>query len=758
MKLSKKPREAAFNYIFQRPYTMIFAIAVLIINQALIEFQIGIGWLFNYLIWMTIIFLGTLHFLNLNNAQYKSSIKYFPMFAMRATVIFIVPAFAGFIISDIVKIGFLLSFILVTIIITLSLSIFGIRLPGYVKEKLDNRYEKSKDRILERSIKDPSWFWIFKRLLFNSVNYWFLSAAIFLWFIMSYKGMSDRKILLFVDGIVPSYDTLLMYLSIFSIQYFAIAMGCYILCSAYSYQAKSRLEKKLQKELITLFENKELITLCENITKEQIAEAIFLTKPFPTASTAIGRTKQGGLPNLPSHIEWPCRCIAEPRLLPFSISEEQVPKDAYPINIPLHFIAQIDCTELPNIDPDFPTDGMIFIFANLDEEMNWTVDDHENEGNWKVIYVADAPSSTAQRDPPGYPMAVLDRKQERLLGQLWDTPLTGRLLKEWPLLPIKVPTLPDIDLLDENEILHKIRSEGKIPMEIEDKQLLRVFRETAHDLECRMTKKALKPHFLQLFEIANYFENSGRNRRYISWTHIHRSYPEIREYYLQETFPAFGAMLYHYASSLGDYALRKGRKEKNHKPDDRVFNNRKSLPASDEQYLHTVEQALDWMKRAQSIGMVTEVSAETRAEFRAWIIDCLNIDSSNQENQDTPAGPSEVFYILLNALRSLFVRAANDPKIWQQIDISFQSILADEFAPYEGFLLPEDTVKYYYANYHQILGHLYTFQSLKHANLEGKVNIFQFIMQYEYQISFIIDREDLKKRNFDKVKTYGDGT
>lgn len=67
----------------------------------------------------------------------------------------------------------------------------------------------------------------------------------------------------------------------------------------------------------------------------------------------------GGVPSLPANLAWPCHRST---------------------GLPLHFLAQVDLSELPSTPlspggPQLPNQGMLFFFADLDEEMLWDADD-----------------------------------------------------------------------------------------------------------------------------------------------------------------------------------------------------------------------------------------------------------------------------------------------------------------------------------------------------------------------------------------------
>jgi uncharacterized protein YwqG len=71
------------------------------------------------------------------------------------------------------------------------------------------------------------------------------------------------------------------------------------------------------------------------------APAISLYRPYPPVELPHARSQPGGLPNLPA-TEWP-------------YGRNHDNGNA----VPLHFLAQIDCAELPRVDARLPTEGML---------------------------------------------------------------------------------------------------------------------------------------------------------------------------------------------------------------------------------------------------------------------------------------------------------------------------------------------------------------------------------------------------------------
>lgn len=94
----------------------------------------------------------------------------------------------------------------------------------------------------------------------------------------------------------------------------------------------------------------------------------------------------GGNPTLPKMIEWPYYC-----------SKYQ------PADVPMIFIAQIDCAQFPVIEdrPEIPRSGTLFFFYD-------PIFDSEHHGAGQVIYIDADLSDSAERRPPDLPQDEVD--------------------------------------------------------------------------------------------------------------------------------------------------------------------------------------------------------------------------------------------------------------------------------------------------------------------------------------------------------------
>lgn len=158
---------------------------------------------------------------------------------------------------------------------------------------------------------------------------------------------------------------------------------------------------------------------------------IRIHRPFPPPRTRTGRSKFGGLPTLPPGVEWPC-----------GRSFHQTGPQA----TPLHFMAQVDCAELPRVGDALPTSGMLFFFANMCDGGAWY--DQPPDDCRKVIYAPDVPAEQPLRMPPPDLPLIEPRADQWGLpygysnGHLPDDPLTGKVFFDWPMQFVAIDSYP----------------------------------------------------------------------------------------------------------------------------------------------------------------------------------------------------------------------------------------------------------------------------------------------------------------------------
>ena len=148
--------------------------------------------------------------------------------------------------------------------------------------------------------------------------------------------------------------------------------------------------------------------------------AVLLHRPYPPQKGKGVNSKFGGLPNLPLHFEWPRNEAGNA----------------------LHFLAQIDCAEIP-FDTALPKRGTLFFFAHENEEQLW--DFPKREGNSRVLYVADAIAAAPARQHPADLEPIGGGGYQS--GAWYDILSRGDNIPtvhiEWPIIPLPIATWPD---------------------------------------------------------------------------------------------------------------------------------------------------------------------------------------------------------------------------------------------------------------------------------------------------------------------------
>ncbi|MDJ0946532.1 MAG: DUF1963 domain-containing protein [Kiloniellales bacterium] len=148
-----------------------------------------------------------------------------------------------------------------------------------------------------------------------------------------------------------------------------------------------------------------------DMIETQAQPAIFLRRCWPIGAAWGGKSWLGGRPCLPAQLPWP-----------------RDPKQG----TALHFLAQIDCEDLPALDgaSPLPRDGRLLFFADLDEERLWSVDGEDRcREATRVIYVPKSEATSEERDPPEDTPDV-DHPFGRLTGPYADKGRKG--FAKWP--------------------------------------------------------------------------------------------------------------------------------------------------------------------------------------------------------------------------------------------------------------------------------------------------------------------------------------
>lgn len=163
-----------------------------------------------------------------------------------------------------------------------------------------------------------------------------------------------------------------------------------------------------------------------DLVDELSRPAVIAFRPYPPPRTPVGRSKVGGNPDLPVGTVWP-RTVSN--------------IGGIKAGMPLHFMAQIDLSELPWRPEDCPERGTLLFFARLDEEMVWGEDlSGDPHNDTRVIY--DPLSNGIRTPPPDDLIAIND--SYNLFDQDFSPPDLPvlRSYPEWPLVFSGFSTMP----------------------------------------------------------------------------------------------------------------------------------------------------------------------------------------------------------------------------------------------------------------------------------------------------------------------------
>jgi len=156
----------------------------------------------------------------------------------------------------------------------------------------------------------------------------------------------------------------------------------------------------------------------ELIMKKVEAPAVLAMRPYPPVDLPETWSQLGGLPILPAETDWPRASDGTP----------------------LHFLARIDCSELPEPRGALPDSGILQFFARLDEEMIWEgqafdysrVLHSATRAGRAVSPPADLPPIQGGQYSYDRGMRLPDEPQTRIYPS-W--PLTFKNIRTWPTEP-----------------------------------------------------------------------------------------------------------------------------------------------------------------------------------------------------------------------------------------------------------------------------------------------------------------------------------
>lgn len=412
---------------------------------------------------------------------------------------------------------------------------------------------------------------------------------------------------------------------------------------------------------------------------------LLLTRPYPATRAPDIRSRLGGLPNLPADVAWPRG-------------------RSYARDVPMHFLAQIDCSELPAIDPRMPEQGLLFFFAVNDEEQIWNTE--EPGERIRVLYAPDGSRLPPPRPAPADLPPIQDLEAS-------DTPhrpdwlLPGErgpvLHQAWPVVASRFDTWPDWGTYEDRPVTDYRLYQRRVGM-------LRAGAVVA------ATGLPTRSEYFPAWD-------TGFGQPFVLPGHGDSD---------RQDFPQLGIMIDRIARMVARHLLQ---------------------PALDPSS-GVLARAGQWVETARQIGPAGIPDDRTREAFRGWLSQLAD-----------PSAPSDLgFYLpslITKGLNAAIACAGGTDGIAGSIPPYFYNVLETGHLPFEQtkpahYVDCRDwTIE---ANVHQMLGHAPMLQSDSPDPESGPLCLLRLATDPGIELSFgdmgyatiWIDPADLQQRRFDR--------
>ncbi len=418
--------------------------------------------------------------------------------------------------------------------------------------------------------------------------------------------------------------------------------------------------------------------------------ALVLQRFYPPAAFPRVRSRLGGLPQLPDGMDWPVG-------------------ESYGEAAPMHFLAQIDCAELPRVDPDMPSQGMLFFFAMNDEEQIWDTD--EPQQRVRVLYAAEVAVDQHVRALPDGMRPILGEgpSDHAHRNPAWLLPEEDGpcVHVQWPLVARRMDTWPD---------------ELELPPGEEDRPHYEIY--PSRRDEMRLGAVVAATGLFPRADAATEWERPQSP----AWT-----FP-VQWLRYQTDFPQVGIIIDRLSRVIGN-ERRAGKRGKIDYADVRA-----------------------WVTRAAAIGLDEAPDDATREAFREWIIGQISDDFECMTLTDLGMGRA-----FTKGLLAAVAYAAGSPAAAARIPALMYRHLQDEHLPFDESLgtLPDGRKRCAETRVHQMLGHVPRLHGIV-PDVEGEgdaVCLLQLACDPTIdlvfgdcgQATFWLSREDLRSCRFDRV-------
>ncbi|HBS54837.1 MAG TPA: hypothetical protein DEA38_03800 [Stenotrophomonas sp.] len=422
----------------------------------------------------------------------------------------------------------------------------------------------------------------------------------------------------------------------------------------------------------------------------QRTPAIVLQRFYPPSAFPKVRSRLGGLPQLPDDLEWPVG-------------------ESYGEQAPMHFLAQIDCAELPRVDTDMPEQGVLFFFAMNDEEQIWDTD--EPQQRVRVLYAREVAVDQEVRALPEGMRPILDEgpSEYAYRNPAWLLPDEEgpRVHVQWPLVARRMDTWPDYLELPPGE---------------EDTPYYDVY--PSRLSEMRLGAAVAATGLFPRADAATEWERSTS----LDWT-----FP-VQWLRYQNDFPQVGIIIDRLARVIGNERRRGTRGEVDY------------------------ADVRAWVERAARIGWDEAPDDATREAFREWIVGHISDELGGLTLTDLDMGRA-----FTKGLLAAVAYAAGSPVAAARIPAMMYRSMQDEHLPFDesSRTLPDGRKRCAETRVHQMLGHVPRLHDVvpEVEGEGGEVCLLQLACDPAIELvfgdcgqaTFWLSREDLRNRRFDRV-------
>jgi hypothetical protein len=442
----------------------------------------------------------------------------------------------------------------------------------------------------------------------------------------------------------------------------------------------------------------------DSIMKQVETPAILALRPYPPVDLPETLSQLGGLPILPAETDWPRASDGTP----------------------LHFLARIDCSDLPEPRAPLPDSGILQFFARIDDEMDWIT---QTSDVCRVLYAAT--HAGREVSPPADLPPIMggyhDYDREMRLP---DEPLT-RIYPRWPLMFRTIrswPTQPD-GVVSINEATRTAYREA-----VARARAAEIVRTTGWP-----TLPYLRPQWGE-----SAFNIEGKRRVLL---------PAAHEPGGSAGFPHAWIIAERVARSIACLASTEAARVR-----ERLNAGQKARDGLDaEKFLTDLEQmnrqALSWVHRARLAGLDAPMDQEVASECRDWL---TQLGSDDRH---------EVLYRLSQAVKrgmSYAIKYCGGSRIAAaHVPVGYMNRLEEEHLPTSldtygiEVAVPRRRI---FTTHHQLLGHAPASQDVGDRTADDILLLqlvsdrgVDFMFCDVGEIQFWIHADDLAARRFDRV-------